>query len=157
MQGILSRWYRTLFMHQNKKDYAYGCILFNDIQSPTHVVLVHNDNGHIGFPKGHKEGDEDTITAMRREVKEETSITDIVLFNCDPLMQKYHFDQDGVFYDKEVLFWIGSASMHDVELQPELPDVIRAWWCPIDDIEKTVTYSSAYVLYKQAFEIIQYK
>jgi len=142
-------------MNQHNKDYAYGCIIFNDIQNPTHVVLVYNDNGHIGFPKGHKEGDEKIEITMRREVKEETGITDIILFDCDPLLQQYHFEKDGITYDKEVFFWIGSAKMHDVELQPELPDVIRSWWCPVDDIQKTVTYSSAYLLYTQSCYIIQ--
>jgi 8-oxo-dGTP pyrophosphatase MutT (NUDIX family) len=138
-----------------EKEFAYGCIIFNDLQSPTHVVLVHNDNGHIGFPKGHKEGNEDDISAMRREVKEETGISHIQIIDCDPLQQHYGVTDDNRTYDKHVSFWVGVATMQN-DLQPELPDVIRAWWCPIDDVQKTVTYDSAYVLYKQAFEIAQH-
>ncbi|MCF7831338.1 MAG: NUDIX domain-containing protein [Candidatus Pacebacteria bacterium] len=143
-------------MHQNKKDYAYGCIIFNDIQNPTHVVLVHHASGHIAFPKGHKEGDEDTIIAMRREVKEETGITDVVLVDAEPLVERYSFKTDGIKYEKEVLFWIGSAPMHDTELQPELPDVVRAWWCSLADVAKTLTYTESYALYNKSLDIIQH-
>jgi 8-oxo-dGTP pyrophosphatase MutT (NUDIX family) len=140
-----------------KKDYAYGCIIFNDIQNPTHVVLVHHTSGHIGFPKGHKEGDEDTITAMRREIKEETRITDVVLVDVEPLIERYSFETNGTTYEKEVLFWIGSALMVDTELQPELPDVIRAWWCNLADVEKTLTYAESYALYIESLDIIQHR
>lgn len=143
-------------MTSHEKEYAYGCIIFNDIQSPTHVVLVHNDNGHIGFPKGHKEGNEEALSTVRREIKEETGISQLQIINCDPLQQYYRVTEPNRVYDKEVSFWVGVSSIQG-DLSPELPDVIRAWWCPVDDVQKTVTYESAYILFQQAHEIIQYK
>ena len=51
-----------------------GAVMFTEKDGERRYLLIENDSGHIGFPKGHVEyGETETETAVR-EVREETSL-----------------------------------------------------------------------------------
>ena len=54
-----------------KYEKSCGCIVFNEKKQ---ILLVHQNAGHWGMPKGHVENDETEIQTAKREVKEETNL-----------------------------------------------------------------------------------
>ena len=61
-----------------KKEKSCGCIIFNE---KGEILLLHQNAGHWGLPKGHvEEGETEEQTAIR-EVKEETNIDVIINAN----------------------------------------------------------------------------
>ena len=53
-----------------KHEKACGCIIINDNK----VLMVYQNNGLVGFPKGHVENNETEEETAIRETKEETNL-----------------------------------------------------------------------------------
>lgn len=51
-----------------------GAIIYTYIQNEIHYLLILDNNGNYGFPKGHLEENETDIDAAIREIKEEVNI-----------------------------------------------------------------------------------
>ena len=64
---------------------SYGVI-------PVHngkFLLLKQNKGHWGFPKGHKEGNETDEECALRELKEESGIANCVLSDFPPIVRNY--------------------------------------------------------------------
>lgn len=56
---------------------SVGAVLFRRHEGKAKYLLLHYVSGHWDFPKGHIEKGETEIETLRREVEEETGITDL--------------------------------------------------------------------------------
>ena len=56
-------------------EYCSGAVLYTESQESIYYVLVVENDGHCGLPKGHIEFGETEAQAALREIKEETGIT----------------------------------------------------------------------------------
>ena len=59
------------------KETSAGAIIFKVVDNESHYLLLHYQSGHWEFARGHGEEGEDVETTVRREVAEETGITDL--------------------------------------------------------------------------------
>ena len=56
------------------KEKSCGAIVYKIENNELKFLLVHQNNGHYSFPKGHVEENETEIETAIREIKEETNL-----------------------------------------------------------------------------------
>lgn len=125
-----------------KKEKSCGAIIIYNNQ----VLMVKQQKGFWGFPKGHVEsGETETETAIR-EVKEETNV-DIVV--DESLRFENHYITD-TNIDKTVILFIAHPidNMNIVAQQGEIQDVK---WVNIDKVGGFLTFDNLKELWKKVY------
>ena len=102
-----------------------GVILVN-IDS---ILLLQYPQGHWDLPKGHVESsDNDHIATVRRELVEETGISEIVFDENFIERTAYAFRHKGHRREKEVFWFLAYTDTLDVELSHEHRDYLWLDW-----------------------------
>lgn len=123
-----------------KKEKSCGCIILNN---KNQILLILQNAGHWGLPKGHvEEGETEEQTAIR-EVKEETNVDVIVDTNLRYRMV-YNPKED---VEKEVIYFIAKNTSNDCK--PQLEGVQEMKWLDIDNAINTITYENSKDLLKK--------
>ncbi len=114
-----------------KKEKSCGCVVFND---KFEVLLIHMNQGHWSFPKGHVEKNESEIETALRETLEETNIK----VDIDKSFRKVtnYSPHKGVW--KDVVFFIGKASNDEIIIQKE--ELKDAKFVGVEEAKKLITY-----------------
>lgn len=110
----------------------------------------HNDEGkksYWDFPKGHMEAGEDEEQTLRREVKEETSVSDIRVIEGFRQTIKYFFKRDGKLVNKEVVFYLCETSQEKAAVSWEHTDIR---WMEYGDAMKILGFDNAKELLAKA-------
>lgn len=111
-----------------------GAIMFTEKDSERHYLLIENDSGHIGFPKGHVEfGETETETAVR-EVMEETSL------KAEPIdgfrMSYSYTNASG--HRKTAVYFLSHYNYTAAIIQQE--ELTNSWLLPYDEAIKMLNY-----------------
>ena len=123
-----------------KKEKSCGCIILNN---KNQILLILQNAGHWGLPKGHvEEGETEEQTAIR-EVKEETNVDVIVDTNLRYRM--VYIPKEDV--EKEVIYFIAKNTSNDCK--PQLEGVQEMKWLDIDNAINTITYENSKDLLKK--------
>lgn len=116
-----------------KYEKACGAVIVYD----KHVLLIHQQNGLWGFPKGHTEPKETEEETALREVKEETGLT--ITINPEQRHQFSYFIQQFEIHKTVVLFVAQLSYIpQTVILQPE--EIKEVKWVPFAKVEKLLTF-----------------
>lgn len=84
------------------------------------ILLLQYPQGHWDFPKGHvEEGDDSFIATARRELSEETGITDLKFIDGFEYRTAYNFRHKGKKIEKQVFWFIAETETLSVELSHE--------------------------------------
>ena len=106
-------------------------------------VIITNQNGNSwSLPKGHIEQGEDTITAAKREIMEETGVTDLTLIDDLGSYSRYKIGKDKKEEDKSELKTIHMFlfSTEEEDLKPTDPDNPEARWIKKDKVADMLTH-----------------
>ncbi len=114
-----------------KKEKSCGCIIFND---KFEVLLIHMNQGHWSFPKGHVENNESEVETALREVFEETNIK----VNIDNSFREITSYSPNKNIWKDVIFFVGKANNNDIIIQKE--ELQDAKFVGIEEAKKLITY-----------------
>lgn len=117
-----------------------GVILFRDDAAGRRFLLL--DYGHHwDYAKGHVESGEDDLTAARRELMEETGITQVELLDGFAREMAYVFrGRRGDLIKKTVVFFIGRTDAQTVTISHEH---VGYEWMPADEALARLTYANA--------------
>ena len=124
------------------KEKSCGAIILKNNK----VLVVEHVQGHIGFPKGHVEGNETEEETAIREVKEETGI-DIKVDKTHRYTVEYSPREN---VQKEVVFFLGDEIGGN--LSPQFSEVINAYYMPIEEALEKVTYNSVKEVFRKALK-----
>lgn len=117
-----------------KKEKSCGCIILNN---KNQILLILQNAGHWGLPKGHvEEGETEEQTAIR-EVKEETNI-DIIINNKYRYTTSYSPKENVM---KEVVYFL--AQNIDEDKKPQLEEVSEVKWFTLEEAMNTITYENS--------------
>jgi 8-oxo-dGTP pyrophosphatase MutT (NUDIX family) len=133
-----------------KKDTSFGIvpIILSERGLPR-FLLIHQTVGHWAFPKGHPEENETPIESARRELMEETGVSNIRMLDGYSYIQNYLFEKEGEQIEKTVTFFAGFVEDEKVVVnKDEVQDF--EWLCYQDALER-LTYEDSKQLVKDVY------
>ena len=99
------------------------------------IVLVKQNNGDIGFPKGHVEGNETELETAERECKEEVDLSPRIIDGFREEIS-YHMSEYDTY--KTVVFFIGVVD--DLSYRRQESEISDILLVPFAEAMKTLTY-----------------
>ncbi len=128
-------------------EYSAGAIIYRQEQGTIYYLLLHYAEGHWGSPKGHIEKGETLEDTARREVREETGLTDIHFREGFKEQNRYSFTgKEGKIF-KTVTFFIAETHSSDICISSEHVDFV---WLPFGDALDRITYQNEKQLLQKA-------
>jgi bis(5'-nucleosidyl)-tetraphosphatase len=131
------------------KEKSCGIVVFREELPERLYLLLHYEEGHWDFPKGHIEKDETEKEAAFREVYEETGIPepDFELIMGFRERIEYSFKQGDETVQKEVFFFLGRTGTDAIRLSKEH---VEFAWLPYEKARAQVTYDNARAVLEKA-------
>jgi len=122
------------------RTHSAGGIVLN---SRGEIALVQNgtESEWWGFPKGHIDEGERALAAARREIAEETGLTELALVKELPVYERFRGGPDGKDDESElkvIHMYVFTTTQN--ELRPVDPQNPEARWVRKDDIEKMLAH-----------------
>jgi bis(5'-nucleosidyl)-tetraphosphatase len=133
------------------REISAGVIVFRQALQPQYLLL-HYESGHWDFPKGHIEAGEEARETARRELKEETGISDVRFLDGYKGTLRYFFRQKGIGIFKIVIYFLAETDQSDVTLSSEH---IGFEWLPYDAALARLTFKNSRDLLVKAHEHLQ--
>ena len=143
------------------REKSAGAIIYRIKDNMPHYLLLHYPSGHWEFAKGHIEEGENPEDAAKREIQEETGLTDIAIVPGFKEYIKYFFrnNYDLKKEDKEkapwifklVVFYLAQTKTEQVKISDEHVGFV---WLPYQEASKKLTFKNAKNLLKKANEVI---
>jgi 8-oxo-dGTP pyrophosphatase MutT (NUDIX family) len=118
-----------------------GAVVFREEGAGQRLyLLLAHSKGHWDLPKGHVEKGETEEQTARREINEETGVTDIEFLEGFRHTIAYTYLFRGRKMPKEVTFFIAKTRQPDVKMSDEH---IGFEWLPFRKAAARITYSNA--------------
>jgi bis(5'-nucleosidyl)-tetraphosphatase len=142
---------------ETKTDISYGVVPVHKNDGQWRVLVIHQisyrgDDFWI-FPKGHAEGDETPEETAKRELTEETGITDVGIDSKNSFPVAYSFVHEGVRIEKTVSYFLGIVSDTTTHIsQPHEVKELR--WCSWEEADELLTHQNSKDVLKAAQETI---
>ena len=122
-----------------KHEKSCGTITIHDGK----VLLIKQNRGYIGFPKGHVEQGESEIEAAVRETKEETNI-DVIVNEKYKYMINYNVNDH---INKDVIFYLAKpTSFEAIKQDVEIAEVM---WVDVDKVMDLLSYDDTKEIFVQ--------
>lgn len=133
---------------ENKNNVIYektcGSVIFRRENGIKKYLLIKNDSGHIGFPKGHVEPNETESQTAEREVYEETGIEVII----DPETRQeytYKTDNDTI---KNCVYFCNEFASSEIRIQRE--EISQYWLVPFNEAMELLNYPQDKIVLERA-------
>ena len=128
-----------------------GAIVFRKDKEPIYLLL-HYEEKHWDFPKGHVEANETDIDAVKREVEEETGIKNIEIVKGFKEKIHYFYKLKNELMSKDVVFYLSKTKTKQIKLSFEH---IGSVWLPYDKAIEKLTYKNAKEILKKAHKFLK--
>lgn len=130
---------------------SVGAVLFHETSAGREYLLLRYPSGHYEFPRGHIEVGETEETTLRREVEEETGVTQLDIY---PFRTENRFfyvargseasrrkrEGRGTWVFKRAFFYPAKTDEREIQLSYEH----REWmWLPYEQALEKVTFANA--------------
>ena len=133
------------------REISAGVVLFRRTPEPQYLLL-HYGSGHWDFPKGHIETGEQAQETAKRELKEETGISEVWFLDGYRQTLRYFFRQQGIGIFKAVVYFLAETTQSGVTLSHEH---IGFDWLPRDAALARLTFQNARELLIKAHDHVQ--
>ena len=136
-----------------ERETSAGGVVFRREDGVTRYLLIRDSYKNWGFPKGHLKHAEPPADAARREVEEETGLTDLVLHGPIRVIDWY-FRFKGKTIHKYCHFFLFESRKGDPT--PQLEEGISACtWHALDDAVSTISYDNARGVLRRGAEMVR--
>jgi 8-oxo-dGTP pyrophosphatase MutT (NUDIX family) len=127
-----------------------GAVLFREDDIRLYLLL-HYQAKHWDFPKGNIEEGEEELDTVRREVKEETGIDDIIIIDGFKRISEYYYKRAGRLVHKQVVFYLAKTNQKEVRLSYEH---IGYEWLPYKEAYDRLTFKNSKRILADAEEFL---
>ncbi|GBD33754.1 RNA pyrophosphohydrolase [bacterium HR34] len=101
------------------REKSAGAIVFYiENKKPVYLFLKHR-SGHLDIPKGNIEKGETPLHAAKREIFEETGLSDINFIEGFEEKINYYYKSEGELIYKEVVIFLAQTRIKEVKISPE--------------------------------------
>lgn len=130
-----------------QREISAGVIIFYRSDKKIEYLLLQHDVDYWNFPKGHIKAGESVLAAARREVQEETGLTDLNFISGFKVQDKYifQFNQQKIF--KIVIFLLAQAKSKEVKISDEHLDFR---WLTCERASEQLKFKNLKTVLKQA-------
>ncbi len=125
-----------------------GAVMFTEKDGGRRYLLIKNESGHIGFPKGHIEYGETETETAEREVREETGL-EFVQYGDFREEYTYATRENSI---KTGVFFIGHYEYREPEIQED--EILDDWLLPFDKALELLNFPEDRELIRHAEEYI---
>lgn len=139
------------WMGYELEERSAGAIIFHESEEGRRYLLLKYPAGHWDFPKGNVEEGEELEQTVKREVKEETGLSNIQIIDGFKKRIEYFYRRDGKTIHKEVTFLLAKCNTDAIKLSFEHQDY---GWFRYSDALARVTYSNSKRLLIEAEEFL---
>ena len=115
-------------------------------------LLLHYFSGHWDFPKGNKERGENYIETIRREIKEETGISDLNFIDGFVKEISYKYLRHNQLISKKVVYFLARTNSKDVVLSSEHTDFV---WDHYESALKRLTYKKSKEILTEGYKFLK--
>jgi len=115
-------------------------------------LLLHYCSGHWDFPKGNKERGENYIETIRREIKEETGISDLNFIDGFVREISYKYTRQNQLISKKVVYFLARTNSKDVILSSEHTDFV---WDHYENALKRLTYKKSKEILTEGYKFLK--
>lgn len=130
------------------RETSCGIIIFRINNNKREYLILHYEEGHFDFPKGHIEEGETELKTAFRELEEETGIREPKLIHSFYEQINYSYRRGDQNYTKQVTFFLALTSPNqEITLSGEH---IGYEWLPFAKAVNTITYANAKNLLRKA-------
>lgn len=146
--GAGSRSGRRAEPARSRREESAGGVIIRHAPAGPVFLLIRDPYHNWGLPKGHLEPGESAESAARREVAEETGLTDLELI-ADVATIDWHFQDRRERVHKFCRFFLFASAGGDP--RPELGEGIsECVWLPFADAVERITYDNAREVLREA-------
>ena len=111
-----------------------GAVMYTELNGERLYLLIKNESGHIGFPKGHVEYGENELQTVVREVYEETKL------KAEPVsdfrIEYSYINKNG--HHKTAVYYLSHYDYAEAEIQQE--EISDSWLLPYDKAKEMLNY-----------------
>ena len=122
---------------------SVGAIIFRGGR----VLMLKYPGGYWGFPKGHVERGETEEEALRREVEEETGVSELIILPGFRETIHYFFRRDGERVSKQVAYYVCETGQGEVRLSEEHSAIE---WVPAGEVAGRLRFSNTREVFRKA-------
>ena len=115
-------------------------------------LLLHYFSGHWDFPKGNRERGENYIETIRREIKEETGISDLNFIDGFVKEISYKYLRHNQLISKKVVYFLARTNSKDVVLSSEHTDFV---WDHYESALKRLTYKKSKEILTEGYKFLK--
>lgn len=142
---------------------SVGAVIFYEKDGIKKYLLLHYQSGHWDFPKGHVEEGEDDIETLKREVSEETGISNLTVMSGFKKKIRYFYKagkeeterrkKEGLALNviKNVVYYIAEAKTDAVKISFEHTGY---QWLPHGEALKRITYKNSKEVLEEANDFL---
>ena len=117
------------------------------------ILLLQYPQGHWDLPKGHVEKDDDNnYETAKRELKEETGISELSLIENFEYRTEYQFKHKGKRKSKQVYWYIATTEEISINLSKEHHNYV---WLDWELAVEQATHTETKELIKTAYEFMK--
>lgn len=132
-----------------KNEKSCGVIPFCFIDNQIKVILITQNNGVIGFPKGHVEINESEEQTALRECKEETNLSPSLVKGFREELS-YYIPEYDVY--KTVVFFLGMVN--DISFQKQESEISDITILNIQEALEVISFEDTKNLLKKAYKYL---
>jgi 8-oxo-dGTP pyrophosphatase MutT (NUDIX family) len=122
-------------------DEAFGIVPILPVEASHCFLLVQQQQGHWGFPKGHAEPGETPQETACREFVEETGIQQFQLIEGLTFSERYRFIHKKQVFKKTVLYF--PALVHSAQVNYQTTEIKAYLWADFEVAITRLTYEGA--------------
>lgn len=136
-----------------RNEISCGALVYCIENQDVKFLLLRYSQGHWDFPKGNKEKGETNLETTRREIKEETGISDIVFRVRFEKKITYNYCRQNEKISKKVIYFLAKTKATNVVLSSEHTDFV---WELYENALKRLTYKNAKEILTQGNNFLQH-
>jgi 8-oxo-dGTP pyrophosphatase MutT (NUDIX family) len=134
------------------REFTAGGVVYRQTNGPTEILMIQDHKGRWTIPKGHVEKGEKLEQTARREIHEETGLTDIEI--KDKLDNIYFFyrRQGKLIFMTTSVFLIEAKRNTDKLKRGDSEGIIDVKWFPVDEALQLIEYKDTEKLFRMGLE-----
>jgi 8-oxo-dGTP pyrophosphatase MutT (NUDIX family) len=125
-------------------EHSFGVIPVYQKGGQTYFLIIQHNAGHWAFPKGRAEKGETELETARRELREETGITDVSISADRVFEERYTRTKWGSprqQVDKTVRYFLGMV--HDPKIRLQQAEVQDSKWVTYEEARGLITFDAS--------------